>query len=262
MAATHRAVYQGLEHGHIFSDPLAVAMLGVDREHAERQSLETPSSRRMRLFIALRNRFAEGTLTDAWQRGVRQMLVLGAGLDTYSYRRDKADALRVFEVDRREATRPEASGARDPLAITYVPVDFEEPDCGQVLAAAGFNPDDRTLVIWLGVVPYLTEDAFWSALKFFAALPGGAELVFDYSNPPQRLAPERHRDEDQTVVAGNPEHHGLCHFDTAELHDRLRTAGFIQVDDLGPVDIAQRYLPEVTAPVAGTGSHIVHIATA
>src|ERR1700759_3477830 len=98
MAATHRAVYQGLEHGHIFSDPLAIAILGVDQDQ-ERQAVETPSSRRMRLFISIRTRFAEDTLAAAWKCGVRQMLVLGAGVDTYSYRRDKAGALRVFELD-------------------------------------------------------------------------------------------------------------------------------------------------------------------
>jgi methyltransferase (TIGR00027 family) len=262
MAATHRAVYQGLEHGHIFSDPLAVAILGVDAEHAERQALETPSSRRMRLFIAIRARFAEDTLANAWQRGVRQLLVLGAGVDTYSYRRDKASALRVFEIDRRETMRPEPARARDPLEVTYVPVDVEEPTCAEVLAAAGFNPNERTLITWLGVVPYLTEDAFWTALKSFAAFPGGAELVFDYSNPPQMLAPERHRDGVPAVDAGAGVDHGLSHFDTDELHERLRAIGFVHVNDLGPVGIAQRYLPDVTAHVAGTGSHIVHIATA
>jgi O-methyltransferase involved in polyketide biosynthesis len=237
MAATHRAVYQVLEHGHIFSDPLAVAILGVDEDDNERRVLETPSSRRMRLFISLRSRFAQDTLATAWQNGVRQLLVLGGGLDTLSYRRELPSGLRVFEADRAET-----------------------------LAGEGFNRNERTFVTWLGVAPYLTEDAIWTTLKFIAALPGGADVVFDYSNPPHTLSPERHRPDAVSVpdahspVAANV--HSLSHFDTADLHEQLHQIGFIRVNDLGPVEIAQRYLPDVTAHVAGTGGHIVHIATA
>jgi methyltransferase (TIGR00027 family) len=261
MAATHRAVYQILEHGHIFSDPLTVGMLGVDGDEVESQGLETPSSRRMRLFISIRTQFAQAALADAWQRGIRQLLVLGAGLDTFSYRQGEADTLRVFEVDRRQFDRLPPVTARDVGDVAYVAVDLEDSNCAELLAAAGFDRNQRTLVTWLGVVPYLTDDAFWTTLKLLAALPGGAELVFDYSNPPHTLSPERHRLEHKLVNDAANEDHGLGHFDTAELHERLREAGFVDLRDLGPVEIAQRYLPDVNAAVAGTGGHIVHIAT-
>lgn len=98
-AATHRAVHQVLERGYIFSDPLAVRILGADAEAAVRNAKNDPSKRRLRLFIAVRTRFAEDALTVAFASGVRQLVVLGAGLDTYAYRTSLGENLRVFEVD-------------------------------------------------------------------------------------------------------------------------------------------------------------------
>jgi methyltransferase (TIGR00027 family) len=85
-AAAHRAAHQVLENGRIFSDPLALRILGADAEKAISTAQTDLSGRRLRLFIAARSRFAEDALTVAIERGVRQVVVLGAGLDTYAYR--------------------------------------------------------------------------------------------------------------------------------------------------------------------------------
>jgi methyltransferase (TIGR00027 family) len=99
-AAAHRAAHQILEGGRIFCDPLAIRILGQDAETIARDAADHPSKRRMRLFIAVRTRFAEDALASALKDGVRQIVVLGAGLDTYAYRTSFSDSgIRVFEVD-------------------------------------------------------------------------------------------------------------------------------------------------------------------
>jgi methyltransferase (TIGR00027 family) len=68
--------------------------MAADREAAD------PSTRLIRLFIALRSRFAEDSLAAAVSRGVRQAVILGAGFDTFALRNPHAAlGLRVFEVD-------------------------------------------------------------------------------------------------------------------------------------------------------------------
>ena len=42
---------------------------------------------------------------------------------------------------------------------------------------------------WLGVVPYLTEDAIGSTLDYMASIPT-SEVVFDYMEPPQAFSEE------------------------------------------------------------------------
>src|SRR5689334_8184254 len=121
-AARHRAAHQVLEGGRIFHDPLALRILGSDAETVAREADERAGG--LRLFIAARARLAEDTLAAAIARGTRQLVVLGAGLDTYAYRAPLAGGLRVFEVDH-PATQAwkrsllEAAGIAIPRALTF-----------------------------------------------------------------------------------------------------------------------------------------------
>src|SRR5271167_4527623 len=98
-AARHRAAHQLLERGFIFPDPFALPILGVDADALLQETQRDDFTRRLRLFIAIRSRLAEDALAAAWTRGVRQLVILGAGLDTYAYRSPLGGALRIFEVD-------------------------------------------------------------------------------------------------------------------------------------------------------------------
>src|SRR5208282_2230284 len=129
-AAIHRAAHQVLEHGRIFTDPLTLRILGVDADTIDREAEQQPSRRRMRIFIAVRTRFAEDALAAAVERGVRQVVVLGAGLDTFAYRSTLRDRLRIFEVDH-PATQAwkrqllEEAAIPIPKSLTFAPIDFE-----------------------------------------------------------------------------------------------------------------------------------------
>lgn len=271
-AAAHRAAHQVLERGYFFYDPLAVRILGPGAEAMLRDAAEDPSRRRMRMFIALRTRFAEDALEQAVGRGVRQLVVLGAGLDTYAYRSPFAQRLRIFEVDHpatqdwKRARLAEASIAI-PEWLTFAPVDFEKgafevQTLSDGLAAAGFDPSQQTFFTWLGVVPYLTGPAIFSTLGFIAGLPGGAHVVFDYSDPPESLAPElrEYHDARAARVAQLGEA-WISYFQPADLRAKLDACGFNQVDDLGPRQIAERYFPNRAANAPEAGGHILRAST-
>ncbi len=190
--AAHRAAHQILEGGRIFSDPLALRILGQDAETVARDAEEHPSRRSIRIFVAARSRFTEDALGAAVERGVSQVVVLGAGLDTFAYRSKLRDRLRIFEVDypATQAWKLELLREADiplPNSLTFAPIDFEHQTLAEGLAAAGFDRSQQTFFPWLGVVPYLTEEAVWSTLSFIASLPNGAHVVFDYSDPPESL---------------------------------------------------------------------------
>ncbi len=194
-AARHRAAHQILEGGRIFADPLALRILDEEPETVVRKAESDPASRRMRLFIAVRTRFAEDALAAAVERGVRQVVVLGAVLDTYAYRNPLRDRVRIFEVDHPatqawKRRRLAETAIPLPDSLTFAPIDFERETLSEGLAAAGFEPARQTFFTWLGVVPYLAEEVVWSTLGFIASLPNGAHVVFDYSDPPDSLSPE------------------------------------------------------------------------
>ncbi len=262
-AATHRAAHQLVEGGRVFADPLALRILGEDPESIRRNAEEDPLSRRMRLFIAMRTRFAEDSLAAAVDTGVRQLVVLGAGLDTYAYRSPFRERLRIFEVDH-PATQEWKRFRLDEASIPipdwqiFAPIDFERESLAEGLTAAGFNLAQQTFFTWLGVVPYLSNEAIWSTVRFIAALQSGAQVVFDYSDPPGSLSAESRAVHELRAARvqelGEP---WVTHFGAEELRAGLLAAGFAEVEDLGPPQIAARYFPSKVSSFPDKGSHVV-----
>ena len=268
-AARHRAPHQVLECGCVFSDPLALRILGQDEEAALLKAERDPARRPLRLFIAVRSRLAEEALQAAFAQGVRQLVVLGAGLDTYAYRNPLGDGLRIFEVDHPSTQawkRQRLSEAAIPVPpnLTFAPVDFETEALPEGLARAGFDPRKPTFITWLGVVPYLSEAAVLSTLGFIAGLPGGAHVVFDYGNP---SAPVAYQDAYATGREDLARHVAAVgesfrsHFETDDLHTKLRSLGFQTIEDLGPAAIRDRFFAGKGSSLSDRGGHIVHAAT-
>jgi methyltransferase (TIGR00027 family) len=268
-AAVHRAVHQVLERGRVFTDPLAVRILGPDAEAAIRNAENDLSARRLRLFIAVRSHFAEDALTAAVARGVRQLVVLGAGLDTYAYRSTFAESLRILEVDHPATQawkRHRLAQAAIPVpgTLTFVPVDFERESLADGLAAAGFDPTRQTFFTWLGVVPYLTEQAALSTLAFIASLPGGAHVVFDYSNSRAAGPDQDDHTSGRKALAARVASVGetfKSHLETGALHARLAALGFAQIEDLGPALIRERYFANRVDSLSDKGGHVVRATT-
>jgi methyltransferase (TIGR00027 family) len=251
-AARYRAAHQLIEGGGVFTDPLAVPILGVPPD-AE----ETPGRRAMRLFIAARTRFAEDTLAEAVGRGTRQLVVLGAGLDTFAYR-NPWPGLRVVEVDHPDTQafkreRLAAAGIAVPESVTYVPVDFERESLADRLEA-----QEAAFFLWLGVVPYLSRAGYDETLSLIAATPK-AEVVFDYAMPPSTMSAERRAALEaraaRVASIGEP---WRTYFLPDELAAELRELGFDRLEDLGPAELAARWFGRTDVPTDTPGGHVIH----
>jgi len=279
-AARHRALHQLIDGGTVFSDPFAVPILGSGLGEPEGDPLsheddDDPGTRALRFFIAARSAYAETKLAEAVaNRGVSQLVVLGAGFDTFALRNPFGPALRVFEVDhpatqawKRE--RLTEMNTAVPEWLTFVSVDFEREAFPERLIASGFDPHRRSFVFWLGVSMYLTPQATSSTLAAVAAWPGGGEIVFDYAEPPDsdmsagaRAAREALA---QRVAAIGEPIIGLMK--PEPLHEELRRLGFAEVEDLNGLAIAERFLgTEVANAIraAGkgrSGAHVLYACT-
>ena len=258
-AAAHRAAHQDLEGGRIFTDPLAWRILGADRDVVldRARELNRPW---MRLFIAVRHRFAEDGLAAAVERGTRQVVVLGAGLDTFAYRNPHAGT-RAFEVDHPatggwKADRLRESGIPVPEGTAFVGCDFEHEDFLDRLVDAGFDAARPAYFLWLGVVPYLSLDVVVTTLRRIASVSGG-EVAFDYAAPLTGLSREarqrRAAFERRVAELGEPFTDPI---DPAELDAILREAGFGEIEDLGGAQIATRFFGLPASTPAG-GGHVV-----
>jgi methyltransferase (TIGR00027 family) len=261
-AAAHRALHQTLEGGAIFRDPFAASILDGETLARLGEIAADPDQRPMRLFIAARSRFSEDTLAACVARGVRQVVVLGAGLDTFALRNPHA-GVRVFEVDypatqgwKRE--RLTQAGLAAPSSLTFAPVDFERQSLAEGLAAAGFQADRPAFFQWLGVVPYLTRDAVGATLNFITRVPE-SEVVFDYAEPLENYPVDRRAY--VTAVAARAAALGepwLSLFDPADLSGMLREKGFATIEDLGLAEISDRFYGPFKHGISiGPGAHVV-----
>lgn len=201
----------------------------------------------LRAFLAVRSRVAEDAVAEAVRAGVRQYVVLGAGLDTFALR-NPYPALRVYEVDHPrtqawKATRIAAAGLALPPLTTLVPVDFERQTVARELALHGFDAGAPTAISWLGVVPYLEAETVWETLGWVASVVGDTgHIVFDYASRPrwwqvgQRLALRRLARRVSSV--GEPFRTLLT---PVEVSRRLTTLGFASVADLDPGALNAEY---------------------
>jgi methyltransferase (TIGR00027 family) len=182
---------------------------------------------------------------------VRQALVLGAGLDTFALRNHYPN-LAVFEVDHpatQSWKRQLLAAAKLPIpeTLNFVPVDFESQSLRQQLVHAGFDFNAPTATAWLGVVPYLTPEAFGATARVLGRLPTGSSLVFDYSLPREALAPVEQLMLDslsaRVAQAGEP---FQLFFTPQQLADELPRYDLTVVEELDSAALDARYLANRT----------------
>lgn len=243
--AIRRAAHQLADPPPVLDDPIAVRLIGPQYQRDMERAMHTVG-RDFRCFMAARSRYAEDQLAQSYARGVRQYVILGAGLDTFAYR-NSFSGLRVFEVDF-PATQEWKHGmlAEANIAIpgnvTYVPLDLEHKTLSQSLYEAGLDAALPACFSWLGVVPYLTAEAFRATLRAIGQMPPGSSVTFDYGFPPETLAPARRLIFDRlaarVAAAGEP---FQLFFRPAAMVDELRAAGFHRWEQVDHAGLNQRY---------------------
>jgi methyltransferase (TIGR00027 family) len=263
MIARQRAAHQVLDHGSILNDPFAMKILREDEKDVLQFATKHPVLSIGRLITAARSRIAEDALSKAVEKGFRQIVILGAGLDTFALRNPHSE-LDIFEVDHpatqawKLARLAEAEIALPPSPI-FVPVDFERDDLGEKLVAAGFEQNSPAFFTWLGVVPYLTRDAIGRTLDYISSIPE-SEVVFDYMEPPEGFSEElrqieRARAEQLEKIGERSE----SRFEPAGIAALLRSHGFSAINDIDYQEIASRFGSFVHGLASGhAGVHVVH----
>ncbi|MFI0966564.1 class I SAM-dependent methyltransferase [Streptomyces sp. NPDC021080] len=140
----------------------------------------------------------------------RQLVILGAGLDTRAWRLPELARTDVWEVDHpasqrdkrarlaeaaqevrglQESGRPAVELPVVARSVRFTPVDFSVDDLGAALDGAGHAPSVPTAWLWEGVVPYLTRDEVRATVAALAARTApGSVLVVNYQTPSARAS--------------------------------------------------------------------------
>ena len=232
---------------HVIADTIGIELAAPEEGWRERPDMNPQFTRLFRASIVARARFIEDLVVEQAGRGVRQYVILGAGLDTFAQRRPEiASCLKVFEVDR---PGPQAWKRRRLIELSYgvpewltlVPVDFETGGWEDI-KAAGFDAGAPAVVSSTGVSMYLTRDAVAASLRQVAALAPGSTLAMTFVLPIEFAGPEVRRGleiaERGARAAGTP---FLSFFRPEEIVAMAREAGFKQARHVPAATLAERY---------------------
>jgi methyltransferase (TIGR00027 family) len=153
-------------------------------------------------YVAVRSRFfdeffaaaSDGASDGASDAGIRQVVILAAGLDTRAFRLEWPDGVTVYEVDAplvlsfKEKVLRE-TGARARSVRNVVATDLRE-DWSAALRGAGFDPSLPTAWLAEGLLIYLPDDAKASVVAAVAELsaPGSRAAIDHITSPTGDMA--------------------------------------------------------------------------
>jgi len=267
--AMMRAAHQIFDNPKIFEDPIALSILGtqgVSEIRSEKRKFKTRLHSNLRAIVVARSRFVEYELSLAIKQGIHQYVILGAGLDTFSYRNPYSDAmLRVFEIDypaTQEWKRQQLNAANIsiPESLTFVPIDFESQSLRDRLQEVGFKTDKPSFFSWLGVTMYLNKETVMSTMEYIASSTlSGSLIIFDYAVPPSSQNFIRrfvfHLLARKMAAIGEP---WQTFFDPQQLAMELKDIGFAHVEDFDPENINSLFFSNRTDKLkVGSFGHLM-----
>lgn len=132
-----------------------------------------------------RTRYIDDTIQVALSKGIGQLVILGAGLDTRPYRLPGIENVKVFELDlpavqNNKKKKIDKYLGRLPANVAFIPIDFDTQSLEAVLAGTTFDPSRLTAFIWEGVTQYISEEAIQRTLAFVGKSAPGSIILFTY----------------------------------------------------------------------------------
>jgi methyltransferase (TIGR00027 family) len=156
----------------LIDDPFAVAfvraarpagLLPTSTQEAEQRFAQEPIWLDSATYIGVRTRVFDDFCAQATADGVRQVVILGAGLDARAHRLDWPDGTTVYEVDQANVLRFKESALAEfdgtsSARRRAVPMDLRG-DWSRALVAAGFDPARPSAWLTEGLLPFLPPEA-------------------------------------------------------------------------------------------------------
>ncbi len=233
---------------HVFEDLIGLRLVAPDENWRERPDMSAFTAP-FRASILARARFVDDLLESRASNGVAQVVILGAGLDTFVQRRPEiASCMTVFEIDR---PSPQAwkrrrlieTGMGIAPGLRLVSVDFEAGDAWwDKLIASGFDPMKPAVVASTGVSMYLTKAANEATLRQIAKLAAGSTFILSFMLPiemaPPELRPGIARAAEGAKAGGTP---FLSSFTPEAMVTLARKCGFARVEHISADALSDRY---------------------
>lgn len=210
--------------------------------------------------------YCEHVLLHEITLGLKQVIILGAGMDTFAWRHPELeDTLKLFEVDypatqQFKQERLHQANLVMPDNLHLVPMDFTQEPSYERLTNEGLKKR-KTMVTLLGVSYYLTKEDLSNLLRHvFSDLPTGSSIVLDYAD--EHLFEEKGRfnrvEHMVKMAAMGGEPMQSC-FTYEQMERLLADVGLLIYEHLSPEDIQDRYFSNRTDELSAfETNHFIH----
>jgi methyltransferase (TIGR00027 family) len=201
-------------------------------------------------IFSSRARYAEDALEKAVKQGVKQYVILGAGMDTFAFREpEMMEKLEVFEVDHPATQEFKLHRLAElewehPAKLHFISIDFTKESLVTALtSSSSYDPKVKTFFNWLGVTYFLTRDEVFTTLRSITEIaPAGSIVVLDYLDIdafiPEKSSPQIQKSLEYLRKIGEPM---ITGFNPSTLAEELASLGFSLQENLSPADIEERY---------------------
>ena len=235
----------------VFEDEIGLKLIAPPDDWQQRPDMKF--TKRLRASIIARARFIEDLIIEQSIQGIRQYVILGAGLDTFAQRRPGiASKLQIYEIDQLNTLvwkqqRLIEHGFGVPDYLHFVPVDFETSSWWEQLLKAGFDTNRPAVVACTGVSLYLTKEAITSTLNQIATFMSGSMLAMTFYLPMELIDEEDKPLMEMSIkgasASGTPM---VSFFAPNEILALAREAGFKEARTLSTKDMEQLYFAHRT----------------
>ena len=235
----------------VFEDEIGLKLIAPPDDWQQRPDMKF--TKRLRASIIARARFIEDLIIEQSIQGIRQYVILGAGLDTFAQRRPGiASKLQIYEIDQLNTLvwkqqRLIELGFGVPDYLHFVPVDFETSSWWEQLLKAGFDTNRPAVVACTGVSLYLTKEAITSTLNQIAIFMSGSMLAMTFYLPMELIDEEDKPLMEMSIkgasASGTPM---ISFFEPNEILALAREAGFKEAKTLSTKDMEQLYFADRT----------------
>lgn len=210
--------------------------------------------------------YCEKVLLNEIMLGLKQYVILGAGLDTFCFRHPELkNRLEIFEIDypatqEFKKKRLDHANFKIPSNLHFVSMDFTHMFSFQNLIDEGFE-NKKTFFSFLGVSYYLTKEENSSLINnLFAKVPSGSSIVFDYAD--EKLFEEKgmsNRVENMVKMASASGEPMKSCFTYYEIENMLQNSGLLIYEHLSPARINDFFFSDRTDYLSAFETiHYVH----
>ena len=234
---------------YVIDDKIGYDLIKPGEDWQERPDMKY--TKRLRASIVARARFVEDVAKEEIANGVKQYVLLGAGLDSFAQRNTEISSqVEIYEIDQPDtlAWKEEKlieNGYKISDNLHFVPVDFETLSWWTELLNKGFDIDKKTVVSCTGVTLYLTKEAITDTLKKMTSLASGSTIAIAFYLPLEQLDEEDKPMQEIAIkgaaASGTP---FVSFFNVEEIVQLADEIGLKEIQTVSTKDMTEKYFKD------------------